>query len=71
MKDNDVPIATLSLGDEDSMAHVKHTLMERDIAIQHAHYSGVGAEGVLRMVVFSTHTDEQIDRLIEELRRLV
>jgi glycine C-acetyltransferase/8-amino-7-oxononanoate synthase len=71
MKDNDVPIATLSLGDEDSMAHVKHTLMERDIAIQHAHYSGVGEEGVLRMVVFSTHTDEQIDRLIEELRRLV
>lgn len=70
-EDNGVPIAAFSLGDEKSMAHVKHTLMKRDIAIQHAHYSGVGEEGVLRMVVFSTHTDEQIDRLIEELRQLV
>jgi len=46
-------------------------LLERGIAIQHSHYAGVGAEGVLRAVVFSTHSPEQIQRLIEELGRLV
>ncbi len=45
--------------------------MERGIAIQYTHYPGAGADGVLRMVVFSTHTDEQISRLIEELGRVI
>ena len=32
---------------------------------------GLMAEGVLRTVVFSTHTPAQIQRLLDELRRLV
>jgi hypothetical protein len=32
---------------------------------------GAGAEGVLRVVVFSTHTAPQIDRLLSELKALV
>lgn len=71
VEDNDLPIAAFQLGDTSSMEHVQHRLMERGIAIQHVHYAGVGAEGALRAVVFSTHTDDQIAQLIDELRRLV
>ncbi len=53
------------------MQQVHQELLGRGIAIQHSHYAGVGAEGVLRAVVFSTHTAEQIQRLIDELGRLV
>ncbi len=71
VEDSDVPIAAFQLGNSNSMKQVHRELMERGIAIQHAQYAGVGAEGVLRAVVFSTHTREQIDRLIDELGRLV
>jgi len=71
VEDSDVPIAAFALGDSESMAHVQRELLERGIAIQHAHYPGVGDEGVLRIVVFSTHTSDQIQHLINELRRLV
>ncbi|MCP4659557.1 MAG: pyridoxal phosphate-dependent aminotransferase family protein [bacterium] len=66
-----VPIAAVALGSADRMQQVHRRLLERGIAIQYIHYPGAGADGVLRMVVFSTHTPEQIARLIEELGRLV
>jgi 7-keto-8-aminopelargonate synthetase-like enzyme len=67
----DVPIAAFALDTAQRMRSVHRALMERGIAIQYTHYPGAGADGVLRMVVFSTHTEEQIDRLIEELGRVV
>ena len=67
--DNDIPIAAFTLDNSESMAHVQHKLLENGIAIQHTHYPGVDAEGVLRMVVFSTHTEDQIQRLVIELGR--
>ncbi len=45
--------------------------MQRGIAIQRIRYVGAGSEGALRVVVFSTHTPEQINRLLEELGKLV
>lgn len=66
-----VPIAAFALGSAERMQQVHRELLERGIAIQYTHYSGAGADGVLRMVVFSTHTPEQIARLIEELGCLV
>jgi hypothetical protein len=35
-----------------------------------AAYSGLGAEGALRLAVFATHTSEMIDRLLDALGRL-
>ena len=32
---------------------------------------GTGKEGTLRIAVFATHTDEMLDRLLAELRRVV
>jgi hypothetical protein len=45
--------------------------MNRGICIQRAYYPGAGAQGVLRAVVFSSHTPEQIDRLLGELSSLI
>jgi 7-keto-8-aminopelargonate synthetase-like enzyme len=52
------------------MDRVHQGLMERGICIQRAHYVGVETEGVLRVVVFATHTNEQIDRLLAALKAL-
>jgi len=70
-EDSDVPIAAFKYGDSESMQGVHRELLERGIAIQHTHYPGVDTEGVLRAVVFSSHTPDQIQRLIDELGRLV
>jgi 8-amino-7-oxononanoate synthase len=66
-----VPIAAFALDGAAEMQRVHHGLMERGIAIQYTHYPGAGPDGVLRIVVFSTHTEEQIGRLIEELGRVL
>jgi len=49
-----------------AMDRVCVQLLERGICIQRAHHVGAGVEGVLRVVAFSTHTAEQINRLLEE-----
>ena len=67
----EVPIAAFTLESAERMRQVHSQLFERDIAIQYTHYPGAGAEGVLRAVVFSTHTTEQIQRLIDELGQVV
>jgi len=67
----DVPIAAFSLGTAERMKAVHRGLMTRGISIQHTHYPGAGAGGVLRVVVFSTHSDEHIDRLIDELGAVI
>jgi 8-amino-7-oxononanoate synthase len=63
----EVPIAAFTLESAARMRQVHSLLFERDIAIQYTHYPGAGTEGVLRAVVFSTHTTDQIERLIDEL----
>ena len=67
----DVPIAAFALDNGQEMQRVHHELMKRGIAIQYSHYAGAGPDGVLRIVVFSSHTGEQIARLLEELGRVL
>lgn len=67
----EVPIAAFTLESAERMQQVHTQLFERDIAIQYSHYPGAGAEGVLRAVVFSTHTTGQIERLIDALGRYI
>jgi len=69
--DTVVPIASFVLKTAEDMQRVHAELMNRGIVIQLSHYVGVGPAGMLRMVVFATHTNEQIDRLLGEMKRLV
>ncbi len=69
--DSPVPIAAWTLKSAQQMDRVHQELMNRGICIQRARYVGGGPEGVLRVVVFSSHTAEQIDRLLAELTGLL
>jgi 8-amino-7-oxononanoate synthase len=66
-----VPVVAFPLKTGKDMERVHEELMNRGIIIQLSHYVGVGPEGILRMVVFATHTPQQIDRLLGELKKLV
>ena len=70
-EDTVVPVAAWATKTSQEMDRVHQGLMQKGIAIQRTHYVGSGAEGALRVVVFSTHTAEQINRLLEELGKLV
>jgi 7-keto-8-aminopelargonate synthetase-like enzyme len=51
------------------MAELQQNLLKEEIFIQYTKYQGAGSEGVLRIVVFSTHSSHQIDRLIRTLKK--
>ncbi|MBE3132317.1 MAG: aminotransferase class I/II-fold pyridoxal phosphate-dependent enzyme, partial [Acidobacteria bacterium] len=69
--DTYVPVVAFALKTASDMERVHAELMNRGIVIQLSHYVGVGPEGILRMVVFATHTPAQIDRLLAELKAVV
>ncbi len=71
VNDTVVPVVSFALKTAADMERVHTELMNRGIVIQLSHYVGAGPAGVLRMVVFATHTNEQIDRLLAALKALV
>ena len=65
--DSNMPIVAFSSGESGSMISIQKALMDDGIFIQYTNYQGAGTEGMLRIVVFSTHTKDQIDLLITGL----
>ncbi len=70
MNDTPVPIVTWVLKSADDMKKVQAELFNRGIAVALLKYVGAPAGGVLRASIFSEHTPEQIDRLLDEMKRL-
>ena len=68
---NCFPIVTFSFADISKMISIHQALMEKGIYIQYANYKGSGNSGVLRIVVFSTHTKAQIDYLFISLKEIL
>jgi 8-amino-7-oxononanoate synthase len=69
--DTPVPIICLVVGNIENMRGMQQELMRRGIAVAYiAAYSGLSAAGCLRIAVFATHTDDMIQRFLDELRRL-
>jgi 8-amino-7-oxononanoate synthase len=66
-----VPIAAWSSGSETGMKRIQRELLRRNIAVAYLKYVGAPPAGVLRLTIFSTHTDAQIRRLLDELGRLL
>lgn len=65
--DSPAPVVALELDTAEHMRQIQETLADRGIWIAYVPaYSGVGAEGLLRVAVFATHTPEMIDRLLSE-----
>lgn len=70
--DTPVPIVSLVIGDAARMQRLHGELADGGIFVPYMPtYSGLGPEGALRLAVFATHTKAMIERLLDELRRLV
>jgi 7-keto-8-aminopelargonate synthetase-like enzyme len=69
--DNDLPIAAFSAAQAPDMSRIHDELLRRGIYIQFSRYIGAGDKGSLRMVVFSTHTQSQIQYLIDTLKEIL
>jgi 7-keto-8-aminopelargonate synthetase-like enzyme len=67
--DTEVPIATFTLDGYDYLQHIRQSLLEQHIYVQHASYPGSGHNGLIRIVVFSSHTEAQIEHLSDALSR--
>ena len=68
LADTPVPILCLASRPGVSLERIKKNLFEQDIAIELVRsYTSTPAGGALRIAIFSTHTSEQIDRLIEAI----
>jgi len=71
VQDNYLPIAAFSRGSAEEMKNIRDTLLTKGIFIQMSKYVGADIDGVLRIVVFSSHTKDDIDRLLGELEKLL
>jgi len=69
--DNCLPVVAFTPGNVATMTKIHMALMNEGIYIQFAKYRGSGDDGVLRIVVFSTHTKAQIDFLIKSLKNIM
>jgi glycine C-acetyltransferase/8-amino-7-oxononanoate synthase len=70
----DSPSPIISLGSRPGldMIRAQERLIERDICIAYVGaYNDVPEGGLLRIAIFSTHTSDQIDRLISEVGRIL
>jgi 7-keto-8-aminopelargonate synthetase-like enzyme len=63
-----IPIASFVRGDAANMKAIHRFLMDRGIYIQYTSYKGAGPEGVLRIVVTSTHKKAEMVRLTQTLK---
>jgi len=72
VEENYFPMAAFSIGDVENMKQIRQKLLDKNIFIPFTNYVGAGSGGgVLRVVVFSTHTEAQIDHLIQSLKELI
>jgi len=69
--DNCLPVVAFAPGGSTAMTRIHKALMDENIYIQFAKYKGSGDAGVLRVVVFSTHTKGQIDFLVKNLGDII
>jgi len=68
---SDVPIVAWQFKNVDEMQKIQSELFKKKIIIQFINYIGTGNSSALRIVVFSSHTIEQIDYLISELKKIL
>ncbi|MBC8875224.1 MAG: pyridoxal phosphate-dependent aminotransferase family protein [Planctomycetes bacterium] len=74
---NDTPVPIICLAGTDAdLKTLPDRLLDKDIAISRFYsggdaYSSVPEGGAVRIAIFSSHTKQQIDRLVEEIARIV
>jgi len=71
MNDNPVPIATWTMKSAEDMKKIQRELLNRGVAVAYTKYVGAPASGALRASIFSEHKPEHINKLLEEVGKLV
>lgn len=71
VEDSVVPIASWSFGNRNAMQKFVNELFKNDFIVQLINYIGAGNEGAVRIVVFETHTEEQINGLLEQIKKII
>jgi len=70
--DSPVPVIPLHLGEAGHMRAIEQELIRRGIFVPYmSRYAGLPPEGVLRLAVFATHTPAMIERLLDELAKVL
>lgn len=69
VENNVLPIVAFKSGHAAQMEEIQNKLFEDGFYIQYAKYQGAGPEGVLRIVVCSRHSEEDMDRLLSSLKK--
>jgi len=73
---NDTPVPIICLHSKEilNLEALQRHLLEKGIAVLYVpekSYSSVPENGAIRVAIFSSHTKDQIDRLIEEIKRFL
>lgn len=72
LPDTPVPILCLGARPGLDLGRIKDELFTRDICVAHVTtYSSTPPGGALRVAIFANHTREQIDRLVDEMRKIL
>jgi 7-keto-8-aminopelargonate synthetase-like enzyme len=66
---NHIPIIPIRLGSSDEMIRLSDRLFERGILAPYLTYPGSPEGGLIRLAITATHQAEQIERLLDSLRR--
>jgi len=66
-----IPIACFETGNAEHMKFIKQQMLKARIYIQYVDYVGSGNKGSLRILVNAFHTRDEIDFLMENLRKLI
>jgi 7-keto-8-aminopelargonate synthetase-like enzyme len=72
LPDTPVPIICLAARPGLDLARIQQELFARDLCVAHiTRYSSTPEGGALRVAIFATHTEEQIDRLVRAVEELL
>lgn len=72
LEDSPIPIVCLRARSGLDLARIQSELFARDLCVAHiTRYSSTPEGGALRVAIFASHSDEQIDRLLAEVEKLL
>ncbi len=67
--DTESPNVTFSVGTAEDMRMIQQNMLKENIYMMYSNYVGAAAQGVLRCSLFADHTEADIDRFLETLKR--
>ncbi|HMM32825.1 MAG TPA: pyridoxal phosphate-dependent aminotransferase family protein [Clostridia bacterium] len=67
--DTESPNVTFSIGTAKDMLNIQQSMFQNNIYMMYSNYVGAAAEGVLRCSLFADHTEDDIERFLDTLKR--